>query len=80
MSVREIFGCFADNCPDKKAELPHRDFELKPFGIGYVHEACRLPDDGLDTQPLCELSHIGHYPNGSYLYGKHDLKKLRETQ
>lgn len=68
MSVREVFGCFGDNCPDKHAEKPHRDFNLRPFGVGYVHEECRdlsLGPDGLQDRPLCTLSHVDHYvPTG----------------
>lgn len=78
MSVREIFGCFA--CQVKGGtDEPHRDFQLvnrvglpdkaigRPFGVGYVHERCRLPDDGLDDRPLCTLSDAEHYPGGNPL-------------
>ena len=63
MSLREIFGCFGCRQAGGTDE-PHRDFNLKPFGVGYVHERCRLPDDGLDARPLCTMTDEEHYARG----------------
>lgn len=66
MSVREVFGCFGCRQPGGTDE-PHRDFDLKPFGVGYVHERCRVPDDHLDDRPLCTRSDAEHYPSGGMI-------------
>ena len=74
MSVREVFGCFGCREPGGTSE-PHRDFDLKPFGVGYVHERCRLPDDHLDDRPLCTLTDAEHYPQGRYLTSVSELDR-----
>lgn len=62
MGIREILGCFACRVAGGTTE-PHRDMPLKPFGIGYVHERCRVPgDELLDQYPLCTLPDDDHYP------------------
>lgn len=66
MSLREIFGCFGCREPGGTDE-PHRDFDLKPFGVGFVHERCRRPDDHLDERPLCTLTDEQHYLKRGYL-------------
>jgi hypothetical protein len=63
MSLREMFGCWGCRKPGGTDE-PHRDFDLRPFGIGFVHERCRVPGDGLDSRPLCTMGDDGHYRDG----------------